>query len=298
MGRNLPSFKLAPRLNAPGRISNPKQALEVLCTSDPGDSRRLARSLEAQNEQRRDLTRKVERDVLEQISGMGDLRERGGFVLAGSDWDEGVLGIAASRVVEEYGRPAVLMTLAGDVAKGSGRSVRGVHLKEQLDYCKDYLARYGGHAQAVGFSIDKSRVDGFTEALTEQLKTATESLPDRPTLRIDADIGLNECTIELLDFLSVCEPFGYGNRTPVWMIRDVTVKPDTRIVGDGHLKLHIGDRDGQAADAISFNWKQRSVTPEELHGLKIDAAVTVKRGYFREKYHPDIHVLDVRESRG
>ena len=291
-------FNIAPRLNAPGRISNPKRSLEILCASDPAEASSHARFLEEQNDERRELTNKVEDEVFERIAAMSDRDELGGFVLAGSDWDEGVLGIAASRVVDEFGRPAVLITLAGDVAKGSGRSVRGVHLKEQLDLCKDFLIKYGGHSQAAGLSVDKDKVDGFAAALTERLATATADLPKRPTLRIDAELGLHELTMELLEFLALCEPFGYGNRTPVWLIRNVEIKSDTRIVGGKHLKLYVRDARGAETEAISFNWTQRGVAPEALHGRKVDLAVTVKRGFFLDKVYPEVHVRDMREHGG
>ena len=131
------------------------------------------------------MTEKLKDEVIERIQMAGDWRDRGGFILAGKDWNEGVLGIAAARVVEEFGRPALLISLAGEMGKGSGRSVPGVHLKEQLDRCSSHLEKFGGHAQAVGFSIDPSRIDRFTEDLSSYLKDATSSLPPQPLLAID-----------------------------------------------------------------------------------------------------------------
>jgi single-stranded-DNA-specific exonuclease len=291
-------YILAPRLNAPGRLSTPKPALELLCEDDPARAAALADALESENEDRKSLTERVKADVMARILAMPDRRERGGFVLAGKNWNEGVLGIAASRVVDEYGRPAVLISLGGESGKGSGRSVPGVHLKDLLDKCSEHLLRYGGHGQAVGFSIDPGKVDAFARDLTRLMTEAASSLPAKPRLRIDADLALPECSLDLVDFLSRCEPFGQGNRPPVWAVREVVVSPETRYVGKKHLKLYLRDRDGMEAEGISFNWDQRETPPESLHGLVVDLAVSVKKGYYLERYYPEIQVLDLRASGG
>jgi single-stranded-DNA-specific exonuclease len=291
-------YILAPRLNAPGRLNTPKPALELLCEDDSGRAAKLAEALESENEGRKSLTEQVKNEVMARILAMPDRRERGGFVLAGKDWNEGVLGIAASRVVDEYGRPAVLISLDGEAGKGSGRSVPGVHLKELLDKCSAHLLRYGGHGQAVGFSIEHDKVDGFARDLTRHMTEAVSGLPARPRLRIDADLSLLECSLDLVDFLSRCEPFGQGNRPPVWAVREVVVSPETRFVGKKHLKLYLRDRDGNEAEGISFNWNQRETPPESLHGLVVDLAVSVKKGYYLERYYPEIQVIDMRPAGG
>jgi len=288
-------FRIAPRLNAPGRVSNPKAALALLCEEDGNEARRLAARLEHENDHRKDLTRKVQDEVATLIRDMGDDRPTGGFVLCGTDWDEGVLGIAAARVVEEYGRPAILITQSGGVGKGSGRSVPGVHLKEQLDQCADRLLKFGGHAQAVGFSIEPERIKEFQTELTSQLAVATAELPKLPTLRIDSELSLAEVSMELVEFLGACEPFGYGNRTPVWKISGVEVTSDTRYVGGDHLKLFVRSESGAKANAIGFNWRSRGMDPAGLIGRKVDLAVTVKKGYYLKKHYPDLHLLDIRE---
>jgi len=291
-------FTLAPRINAPGRIANPKPALEMLCERNAKRSAQLAEILESDNQRRREMTERLKDEVIDRIQTWGDWSERGGFILAGEDWDEGVLGIAAARVVEEFGRPALLISLAGDVGKGSGRSVPGVHLKEQLDGVSEYLERFGGHAQAVGFSIEPSRIEIFTEELSRSLKDATSSLPTQPQLRIDGELSITECSMELLDFLSRCEPFGLGNRNPVWKIPNVRIAPQTRMVGGRHLKLFMSDDTGMTAEGISFGWDRRSVDPDDLHGRTVDLAAVIKKGYYLNRHYAEIQVLDMRESEG
>ncbi len=289
-------FLLGPRINAPGRMTNPKPSLELLCEKDRARSARLAAVLDAENERRKELTDSLKEEVVAQILRLDDWPSRGGFILAGKDWDEGVLGIAAARVVEEFGRPALLISVAGDSAKGSGRSVPGVHLKKELDRCRSHLARFGGHAQAVGFSIETARIDGFIEDLSRCLGEAMASLPKQPRLQIDSELTISECSMVLVSFLDRCEPFGAGNRRPAWKIPNVTVAQQTRMVASDHLKLFVSDRDGHTAEAIAFGWSRRAVTAEALHGRRVDLAVSIKNGYFQNRHYPELQVLDMRES--
>lgn len=291
-------FTLAPRLNAAGRMASPKPALQILTARDRRESATLAQRLEKQNDKRRQLTDKVTEDAFAEIMAMKGWREQGAFVLAHKDWDEGVLGIAASRVAEDLGRPALLISLAGGTGKGSGRSIPGVHLKEQLDRCAGRLERFGGHAQAVGFSIDPAQVAQFAEEFTRSVSDATAALPKQPRLRIDTELSLAECSLELLDFLSRCEPFGYGNRTPVWKIPALEVLPQTRFVGKGHLKLHVKDGDGRTGQGISFNWGTRGIEPETLHGRTVDMVARVRKNDYLDRCYVDLHVADLRESGG
>jgi single-stranded-DNA-specific exonuclease len=290
------SFVFAPRLNAPGRVSRPKPSLEILCETARDRAAQLALVLESDNERRRALTTRVEEDAIGAIRGFTDLSARGGFVLANEAWDEGVLGIAAARVVEQFGRPAILMSRNNDVLKGSGRSVPGVDLKQQLDHFHDRLLRYGGHAGAVGLTMAPDQLERFADDFSQRLRPIVSPESGMP-LRIDASLEISECTVELLDFLSACEPFGSGNPQPVWMLRDLQVARETCLVGDGHLKLFMFDGSGARASAIAFGW-DRPQSPEDLHGRAIDIAVTLRKHVFMGNTEVEMRVVDVRASGG
>jgi single-stranded-DNA-specific exonuclease len=290
------SFVFAPRLNAPGRISRPKPSLEILCETARDRAAQLALVLESDNDRRRDLTARVEEDAVAAILGFSDLNARGGFVLANAAWDEGVLGIAAARVVEQFGRPAILMSRNHDVLKGSGRSVPGIDLKEQLDHFHDRLLRYGGHAGAVGLTMAPEQLDRFADDFSQRLRPIVTPEAGVP-LRIDATLEISECTMDLLDFLAACEPFGNGNPQPVWMLRDLQVARETCLVGDGHLKLFVFDGAGARASAIAFGW-ERPESPDDLHGRAIDLAVTLRKHIFNGKTEVEMRVVDVRASGG
>jgi single-stranded-DNA-specific exonuclease len=281
------SFAFAPRLNAPGRVARAKPSLEILCASARDRAFELAAILEGDNERRRELTRQVEDEAVAAINGMPDRDERGGFVLAGESWDEGVLGIAAARVVEQFGRPAILMSPSQGLLKGSGRSVPGVNLKEQLDHFHDDLVRYGGHAGAVGLTLEPSKLEGFASAFSERLRDAVGAERGVP-LVIDGDA-------ELLDFLARCEPFGNGNEEPVWILRNLEILRETAIVGDGHMKIFFMDGEGARGSVISFGW-DRPQAPEDLHNRVLDLAVMVRKSTYLGTVYPDLRLVDLRES--
>jgi single-stranded-DNA-specific exonuclease len=227
---------------------------------------------------------------------MTDRAGRGGFVLAGDHWDEGVLGIAAARVVEEFGRPAILLSVNGDLAKGSGRSIRGVNLKKHVDRLREFFVKYGGHPQAVGLTMKAARIDQFARAFSESLREEVDLEATAPPLDVDGVISLEECSLELLQFLSRCEPFGHGNREPLWKIPDVQVTRETTYVGDGHLKLFFFDQRGIPGNAIAFGW-DRPQSPAELENRAVDIAVKLKKGHYMGNDYPELRLVDLRSHR-
>jgi single-stranded-DNA-specific exonuclease len=288
------SFAFAPRLNAPGRVSRPKPSLEILCVDAKDRAFQLAGILEAENERRRELTQRVQDEATAAVAALDDRDARGGFVLASNDWDEGVLGIAAARLAETFGRPTILMGASGGLLKGSGRSIPGVDLKAQLDHFRADFVRYGGHAQAVGLTMEPDRLPAFAAGFSERLRDVVR--PEQGiALSIDASLAITECDLELLGFLSRCEPFGAGNEEPVWLIRDVQVARETSLVGDGHLKLFFHDATGARASAIAFGW-DRPQSPEDLHGRVIDLAVRIRPGSYMGTVYPELRLVDLTEA--
>jgi single-stranded-DNA-specific exonuclease len=288
------SFAFAPRLNAPGRVSHPKPSLEILCADAKDRALTLASVLEEDNERRRELTQRVHEGAVAAINRLADRDARGSFVLADESWDEGVLGIAAARVVEQFGRPTILMGAANGLLKGSGRSVPGVNLKQELDHFHDCFVRYGGHAQAVGLTMQPDQLERFAQGLSQRLRDVVA--PERGIpLAIDSSLTIAECNLELLDFLARCEPFGAGNEEALWLMRDVLISRETSLVGDGHMKLFFSDADGARASAIAFDW-DRPQSPEDLHGRGVDLVVRVRKQSYLGTVYPDLRLVDVRAS--
>jgi single-stranded-DNA-specific exonuclease len=288
------SFAIAPRLNAPGRVSRPKPSLEILCVDARDRAFELASILEGENERRRELTQRVQDEATAIIEKMDDRDARGGFVLADAAWDEGVLGIAAARIAEQFGRPTILLASSGGLWKGSGRSIPGVDLKAQLDHFRERFVRYGGHAQAVGLTMEPERLPGFAEGFAHRLREIVGPERGLP-LVIDATLSVAECDLDLVRMLERCEPFGAGNEEPVWRLRDVQVARETSFVGDGHLKLFFHDAAGTRASAIAFGW-DRPLSSEDLHGRTLDLAVRIRKGSYLGTVYPELYVVDLKEA--
>ena len=248
-------FVLAPRLNAAGRIGSAMRGVELLLTDDEGVALGIARELEELNRRRQDLDRQTLTEARRQLDLL-DLDSTYGLVLAGEGWHPGVVGIVASRVVEETARPAVLVALEGSVGKGSGRSIPAFDLHGALSECSDLFTRFGGHRAAAGVTLDASRIDEFAERFNQ---VAMERLtPDDLTheLRIDLELPLGSATEELFQALRHCEPYGVGNPAPVFLASQVTAAAAVRRIGETGIRTRLAQ--GTAAiDAIAWDFAQR-----------------------------------------
>jgi single-stranded-DNA-specific exonuclease len=255
------AFQLAPRLNAPGRIDDARPALELLLADDPHKAQDLAYLLDGMNRKRQ----QVEEGIFREACVLAEREIEGGsraIVLAQEAWHAGVLGIVASRMVERYGLPTVLLAIQDDVGKGSARSPEGFHLLENLGKCHTLLQRYGGHAMAAGLRVDAQAVKAFREAFCEQACSVIGDGPADPMLQIDDRLAPDQVTDELVHHLIRLEPHGVGNPEPVFQMDRLEVA-QWRLVGRDHLKLFVR-KDGIGFDAIGFGLGMTD--PECLEG--------------------------------
>ncbi|MCS6851278.1 MAG: single-stranded-DNA-specific exonuclease RecJ [Gemmataceae bacterium] len=255
-------FKLAPRLNAAGRLGCARLVVELLTTASAQRAADLARFLEGQNQQRQQLERRIFAEIRQQLGD--DLDGRPALVLADERWHPGIIGIVAGRLVELYGRPVLLIALAPDrdglgrIARGSGRSIAGFPLHEALATCRHHLLSFGGHAAAAGFSLRAEAVDAFRERFCA---VAAEYFPDgppTPPLVLDAEIPLSALTPGLLRDLDRLEPFGPANRRPVFLAGGLRVVGSPRCLGPGerHLSFRV-QQGGTSLRAIAFGMADR-----------------------------------------
>lgn len=244
-------FRLAPRLNAAGRIESAVPGVELLLGSDPLNSNAIAEELDAANAERQAIERSMLEEAIAMVEGDGGYPARRSIVLASAAWHQGVVGIVASRLVERYHRPTILIALDEDGhGKGSGRSIPGFHLLEALDASSEHLERFGGHRYAAGVSLVAGRLSAFAtafEAAAQMMLAGAELLP---TLVLDAEVHPDDINPGLVDDLKRLEPFGAGNPEPTLLLRGVTVV-ERRTVGEGHLKLRL-KAGGRILDAIAF----------------------------------------------
>ncbi len=251
-------YRLGPMLNACGRLGHAAEALELLTSATGRRAEEIVRTLSATNEERKRLERQCADEASREAERLGLTgSDRRAIVLSSPDWHEGVVGIACSRLVERFGRPTVLLQDRGDGAKGSGRSVGGVHLLECLRACPaDLFRRLGGHAMAVGLEIDASRVDELRESLIRQVNERMSADDLAGELEVDAEVPLSALSMPAVEELESLEPFGRGNPRPKFLLRGVTLTAPAKPLGGGeHAELWITEpgRTGQARRALWWN---------------------------------------------
>ena len=285
-------FILAPRLNAAGRIGHAMQGVELLLSDSEPQSNRIARELEEMNRRRQDIDRATLEEARRRIDAI-DLDNTFGIVLAEQGWHPGVIGIVASRIVEETGRPAVLIALDGTEGKGSGRAPGPFDLHAGLSECKDLLIRFGGHKAAAGVTIDASRVAEFAQRFNDVARSKLNREDLQPELRIDAEISMDDVTDELEGVLRHFEPFGVGNPTPVFVSRGVRLSMAPRIVGTDGLKLRIATATG---DRDALGWGMGDLAMEITPETVIDLAYRLERDTYQGVSRLQLRIADLRLS--
>lgn len=243
------SFSLIPRLNSAGRMADPTLALDLLLATDPIEAGRLAAELERINQERRDIESKLADEAIDLVERTYDGSRV--IVVGGEGWHEGVKGIVASRLTSRYHVPALMFSIADGIARGSGRSVGSVNLFDAVEQCSDVLIRFGGHAGAVGVTLDASRLDEFRARLAEVLdRLPAEQFEDRR--EVTAMVELSELDIDTIQAISALEPFGQGNKVPLLGVAGVTMA-DRAAVGKSGEHMRFVATDGIASvPAIMF----------------------------------------------
>lgn len=251
-------FRLAPRLNAAGRMESAVPGVELLLSADTQFCLSVADELDAANAERQAIERSMLQEAISLVEQGGDYPARRSIVLASYSWHQGVVGIVASRLVERFHRPTILIALDDQgQGKGSGRSIPGFHLLEALKGCSPLLERFGGHRHAVGVSLSADRIDDFRASFEAEALRLLGDGELTPRLDIDAEAEPQEVTEELALELKRLEPFGMGNPEPLLMMRSLSVR-EQRVVGEEHLRLRLS-RDGYVFNAIAFRMASHNV---------------------------------------
>ncbi len=246
-------FRLAPRINASGRLCRPEAALALLLTEDEREAHALAEELEALNRERQAVEERILREAIAQVEAWPEARRRRrGYVVAGEGWHEGVIGIVASRLVERYNRPVVMIAGTDGDWKGSGRSVPAFDLHAGLGACAAHLERFGGHRAAAGLTISGDRVETFAAAFAAHADEALTEDDLRPVTRVDAIVPGSKLNLGLCTELARLAPFGLGN-PGVLLLVDGCELADLSTVGDGkHLRFRVRQRGRDSGSAIAF----------------------------------------------
>ena len=252
------SFSLAPRINAAGRLARAMEAVELLTTTDDKIAEELAGHLESCNEDRKRVEQAIVEEAKRMIEARGGLDDRRSIVLACEGWHPGVIGIVASRLVEVYHRPAIVVALRGEHGQGSARSIVGLDLYRAIAACSEGLTGFGGHAAAAGIRIPTAAVAAFAERFDAHCRFAIAPERFEKELCIDAEVPLGVLTAKVVDQIASMEPFGIGNPRPLLVANRVRVAGDPRAVGGGkHLQIKFS-QGGSVVKAIAFGKGDRA----------------------------------------
>ena len=288
------AFRLAPRINAAGRVGNSDSALRLLLGDDSAEVGRLARRLESDNSARRELEGRATEEALAEVRSSYDPARDRAVVIDGEGWHPGVIGIVASRIAERIFRPTIVISVEGDRGRGSGRSIPHFDLHGAISRCADLLERFGGHHQAAGLDIRRDRIPAFARAFQEEARRDLGDAIPRPSLDVELEVSLEEVTPELCRYYGYAGPYGRGNPEPILMARGVRVERGVRVLNGGHLAFHV-ERSGARLRAIGFGMAER-VDTDSLEDGPVDLAFTLLREVWRG--HPTVsaRVAEIRPS--
>ncbi len=286
------SFVLGPRVNAGGRMSEASAALKLFLTRDRTEARELAQKLDGENRARQ----RVENVILSECSAMvaeQGLEKKRVIVLAGEGWHEGVIGVVAARIAEKFYRPTLLVALKDQRGKGSGRSIPGFHLAEALRACHSHLDAFGGHKQAVGFTIRPDRIADFDRAINDHAALFSPSTL-APRTYIDTGLALGEIDGPLVELLGCFEPTGIENPAPTFLAQNLEVVGYPRVVGRNHLKFALREK-STVFPAIGFGLADR-IVDLKVGQSRIDVVFSINEDAFGGKKKTLLKIKDLRAS--
>ncbi len=285
-------FILAPRLNAAGRLGHAIRGVELLLSEDEHEANAIARELEELNYKRQELDRATLEQARERVLQL-DLDEVFGIVLADEAWHPGVIGIVASRLVEEFGRPTILIGLSGEQGKGSGRSISKFDLHGALGQSRDLLLRFGGHRAAAGVTVARDQVGAFAARFNEVARSLLTVDDLVPEIRVDLEVSIDGMDERIESLFRHFEPFGIGNPSPVLLARSVTIARPPRLIGHDGLKLVLDTGTG-SLEAIGWGFGPRAA--EFQPGSKVDIAFRLERDEYRGASYLQARIADIRAA--
>jgi single-stranded-DNA-specific exonuclease len=291
------SFMLAPRVNAAGRMSTPDLATRLLLANDEGmadEVRALALQLDSENVRRQEEEAAILSAAKKIVQTDPDIGARSILVVAGEGWHRGVIGIVASKLVDAFHRPAIVLSVDGDLAQGSCRSIPHFDLLSALERCAGHLLRFGGHKQAAGLTLEAARIREFRRAVND---VADETLgPDdlMPRLRIDAELDFRTINGDVAAGVAALAPFGAGNPRPVFAARGVEIVDGPRMLKERHLKMAL-KQEGRIFRAIAWRAAERH---EYLTGHKagLDVAFSLEQNQYNGETFVELTLADLRGS--
>ncbi|MGI8883052.1 MAG: single-stranded-DNA-specific exonuclease RecJ [Pyrinomonadaceae bacterium] len=288
-------FRIAPRINAAGRMENARQVVELFEAESFEKARELAGILDSRNRERQKIQREItELALLEYVENGGSQKQSHVAVIAGENWHRGVIGLAASKITEKLHRPSIVISLENGIGHGSARSIANYHLLNGLESCGDLMEQFGGHAAAAGMKIKFENIEKLREMVNRH---AIENLSDEdliPELKIDAVVSSNTLGLPLIEDLKRLEPFGMGNRKPTFVTRDLILQTDPFVMKEKHLKLKLKDENGKQFEAVWWDGVEKSKEQTLKPKTRIELAYTPEANVWNGNTRLQLVVEDLR----
>lgn len=287
------AFRIGPRINAAGRMDAARAVVELFDTRDTAVAMKLAEHLDTRNQERQQVQKEILDLALAELEkargANGDLHVA---VVAGEGWHRGVIGIAASKIVERVNRPCVVFSIEGEIAHGSGRSIEPYHLLNGLTSCADLFEKFGGHSHAAGITIRADRIDEFRRRLNEHAKGCLTDEDLQPSVQIDAELPFAAVNPQLAQELAALEPYGAGNPRPIFVTRNLRIVADPRVIKGRHLKMHVFGAQGRPLEAVWWNClDQIEQTPARNDGIEL--AYTIETSVWNGESRMQLIVEDM-----
>lgn len=291
------AFKLAPRLNAVGRLGDARHAVKLLTSEDEREAFNLATMMEKNNRARQNIESEILEEVEEILEDCGNFEDIKTIILHSPKWHQGVIGIVASRIAKHYYKPALIISSSeGDTGKGSGRSIEEFDLLDGLRQCEDILDSYGGHRLAAGFQIKMSNFDEFRQRFEKIASDKLSAESVQPKINIDAEVQLPEISSSFVKDLELLEPFGNGNPRPVFCTRNVFLSWAPKIVGNNHLKLSFESKGG-IIEGIAFS-KGDMISEIKHKETPYDIVYLPRLNYYKGEESVQLFIRDIKPSKG
>ena len=287
-------FSIGPRINAAGRMGDASTAVKLLIAKDEPEAKLMARELESINAKRRNTDITTMNEAVEQIEEQLNMDRISALVLFNPDWHLGVIGIVASRLVDLYHRPTIMLSEVDGKIKGSARSIRGFNIYEAILECDDLLEQFGGHEYAAGLTLKNGVLKEFRKRMNSKAVEELSGSSFEAELLVDAEINLSEIDGKFWKLLHQFQPFGPGNTKPLFASRGLTKVGVPTIVGNGHLKLRLKQEDSPIFDAIGFN--MHDLMPIVRDEKKFDIAYELEENTWNGNTTIQIHLRDIKES--
>ncbi len=284
------SYRIAPRLNAAGRIEDPRYAVQLLTTDDADVAKRLVSELNNHNSRRQRIEEEILKQALEQIEGISDLNNRASLVLSNEQWHIGVIGIVASKISRKYNKPTILFSIKDGIAKGSGRSTGGFDLIEGVKQCSNYLIEYGGHKSAVGLSVSAGNLEDFARAFENIASKSSEYIKELPEIVVDDILEPSEIDDQFFSYIEQLAPFGNENPEPIFYSPGYEVVSFKYQKGLGIVQLRKNNR-----QEIGLIWRDESEF-DDIPG-NIDIIYTPFRDNYQNTEIVKLRIVDYSDSK-